>query len=139
MKEDVTTVSPTLGFIIKTIDFQGYIPIPNAFLGLFTNILADIDSISVRISTGDVAQSPLTECRQGTSEAKKRCDRIGKTTSRKPIHWSGSLMRPTVSEWMIVELSSLASFWKRFVVHLPAQLRPPRKVLSGMDSPSRSV
>ncbi|KAL2220880.1 ADP-ribosylation factor family-domain-containing protein [Thermoascus aurantiacus ATCC 26904] len=24
MKEDVTTVSPTLGFIIKTIDFQGY-------------------------------------------------------------------------------------------------------------------
>lgn len=25
MKEDVTTVSPTLGFIIKTIDFQGYL------------------------------------------------------------------------------------------------------------------
>jgi GTPase SAR1 family protein len=24
MNEDVTTVSPTLGFIIKTIDFQGY-------------------------------------------------------------------------------------------------------------------
>ncbi|EAW07331.1 ADP-ribosylation factor family protein [Aspergillus clavatus NRRL 1] len=24
MKEDVTTVSPTLGFIIKTIDFEGY-------------------------------------------------------------------------------------------------------------------
>ena len=25
MMEDVTTVSPTLGFIIKTIDFQGYL------------------------------------------------------------------------------------------------------------------
>jgi ADP-ribosylation factor-like protein 2 len=24
MNEDVNTVSPTLGFIIKTIDFQGY-------------------------------------------------------------------------------------------------------------------
>jgi GTPase SAR1 family protein len=24
MNEDVTTVSPTLGFIIKTIDFQGF-------------------------------------------------------------------------------------------------------------------
>lgn len=24
MNEDVTTVSPTLGFIIKTIDFMGY-------------------------------------------------------------------------------------------------------------------
>jgi ADP-ribosylation factor-like protein 2 len=26
MNEDVTTVSPTLGFIIKSIDFQGYEP-----------------------------------------------------------------------------------------------------------------
>lgn len=25
MKEDVNTVSPTLGFIIKTIDFEGYV------------------------------------------------------------------------------------------------------------------
>lgn len=25
MKEDVTSVSPTLGFIIKTIDFAGYV------------------------------------------------------------------------------------------------------------------
>jgi hypothetical protein len=25
MNEDVTTVSPTLGFIIKTIDFDGYL------------------------------------------------------------------------------------------------------------------
>jgi len=24
MKEDITTVSPTLGFIIKTIDYEGY-------------------------------------------------------------------------------------------------------------------
>lgn len=36
MNEDVTTVSPTLGFIIKTIDFQGYDPFylsdPNDFI-----------------------------------------------------------------------------------------------------------
>jgi hypothetical protein len=25
MNEDVTTVSPTLGFIIKTIDYEGYV------------------------------------------------------------------------------------------------------------------
>lgn len=26
MGEDVNTVSPTLGFIIKTIDYEGYVP-----------------------------------------------------------------------------------------------------------------
>lgn len=28
MNEDVNTVSPTLGFIIKTIEFEGYVIIP---------------------------------------------------------------------------------------------------------------
>ena len=29
MNEDVNTVSPTLGFIIKTIDYEGYVTEPN--------------------------------------------------------------------------------------------------------------
>lgn len=35
MKEDVNSVSPTLGFIIKTIDFDGYV-------GSFTNARDEI-------------------------------------------------------------------------------------------------
>lgn len=31
MNEDVSSVSPTLGFIIKTIDFQGCDRLPNSF------------------------------------------------------------------------------------------------------------
>lgn len=30
MGEDVNTVSPTLGFIIKTIDYEGWVPVPNS-------------------------------------------------------------------------------------------------------------
>lgn len=37
MNEDVTTVSPTLGFIIKTIDFMGY-AISLVFMFLFWTI-----------------------------------------------------------------------------------------------------
>lgn len=33
-------------------------------------------------------------------------------------------MRPTVLEWMIVEMSSLGSFWKRFVA-IPAGTAAP--------------
>ena len=36
MKEDVTTVSPTLGFIIKTIDYDGYVSVINTFDGTLT-------------------------------------------------------------------------------------------------------
>lgn len=34
MGEDVNTVSPTLGFIIKTIDYEGYVPRKWAVEGL---------------------------------------------------------------------------------------------------------
>lgn len=31
MGEDVNTVSPTLGFIIKTVDYEGQVPSPRTF------------------------------------------------------------------------------------------------------------
>lgn len=37
MNEDVNTVSPTLGFIIKTIDFMGYVVSPLLLKNLLTS------------------------------------------------------------------------------------------------------
>lgn len=87
MNEDVTTVSPTLGFIIKTIDFQGYDYLNSIIYQSYSlTFYTDIDSTYVRMSTTDTAQPPLTTGHQGTLEAKRLSDLIGKTTLRRQIH-----------------------------------------------------
>jgi GTPase SAR1 family protein len=47
MGEDVNTVSPTLGFIIKTIDYQGYVGAFPCCLRFNTDIQTDISSTYV--------------------------------------------------------------------------------------------
>jgi GTPase SAR1 family protein len=67
MNEDVNTVSPTLGFIIKTIDFQGY--------GHFS------------VSTIKPALTPkraVTNSTSGMLAGKRRFDRTGETTLKRP-------------------------------------------------------
>jgi hypothetical protein len=67
MNEDVNTVSPTLGFIIKTIDFQGY-QLPSLPR---TKILMDR-------ATG-------TNSTFGMSGDRRQSGRTGETTSRRPM------------------------------------------------------
>jgi hypothetical protein len=59
MKEDVNSVSPTLGFIIKTIDYEGYL-----FLIALAQILGancNIDSSSTFVSLQAMSSVSFTE------------------------------------------------------------------------------
>lgn len=82
MNEDVNTVSPTLGFIIKTIDFEGYA----LFLFFDVEILTDPLQVSVEymyVTEYLQLQPAATNHHQGTQEGKKPFDPTGKITLRR--------------------------------------------------------
>ena len=67
MHEDVNTVSPTLGFIIKTIDYGGY-------------------EALVMDSVKGAYDEAATSSTSGTLVARRRFDHIGETTLKRRMH-----------------------------------------------------
>ncbi|KAI5272439.1 hypothetical protein E4T47_04283 [Aureobasidium subglaciale] len=83
MGEDINTVSPTLGFIIKTIEYDGK----------DVELTAEVDRYKLNIceEIQDVVQDADTETYtgQGTSADRRRSGHTGRTISRRRTRSSG--------------------------------------------------
>ena len=79
MNEDVNSVSPTLGFIIKTIDYDGYAPFPQPMGFDFsrvqdTNLTSVLDSI-IQFKPPLTLNFPTRGCRR-TEDAQDLLEKL---------------------------------------------------------------
>lgn len=112
MNEDVTTVSPTLGFIIRTVDFQGLQSCGQVTCVLANDLQLQIKYLSVLQWQRQRSQR-LTLSIQGTLVARKPFDPIGGITLRRPTLSFGSWMPLTMPDLVIVKENCRAYCWKR--------------------------
>lgn len=81
MNEDVNTVSPTLGFIIKTIDYEGFVWL--SFSDGNSTDLPPSDTSSIYASSSHQTIEPVLTAFQGMLEGKRHYARTGGITLRR--------------------------------------------------------
>ena len=87
MNEDVNTVSPTLGFIIKTIDYEGLV---DSLISLASEKAYELTRYKLNIcgkmtSDWQCRERAGSNGMQGTWEGRRLSDHTGGITLRKPI------------------------------------------------------
>lgn len=131
MNEDVNVVSPTLGFIIKTIDYKGQVngvayglltdgltnrPATNSTYVRWSFLKSPASSASASVSAFWLwARADLQDINQGTSGDKRLCGHTGGTTLKKPTPLSGLLIPLIAYAWRIAKQNWLACYLKRQV------------------------
>lgn len=117
MGEDVNTVSPTLGFIIKTIDYEGWVEAMKSSPVFCWPCLQGINLISVSISVHLWIVVILTFVVKGMLVARKLWDRTGEITLKRPTHSYGLSMRLIACVLKTAGPNCTAYYKRKFVLY----------------------
>jgi hypothetical protein len=140
MNEDVNVVSPTLGFIIKTIDYKGQVngvayglimdgltngPATNSTYVRWSFLKSSAASASACLCIWPWARADLQDIHQGTLGDKRLCGHTGGTILKKPTPSSGWLIALIAYAWQIAKQSWLACYSRRqvntaLITHAPS-------------------